>query len=276
MPGSTTSPTLSVITPVRNAVRYLGDTLDSVAALRTDHEHLVFDGDSDDGTRDLLAAREDARLVWVSEPDGGQTQAVNKGLAAAKGKVIGWLNGDDAYNSEAVDRAIDHLLSSPETDAIYGGYELVNADGSHMRTHIPAEWSWKRYLYFNYNYPTPTFIFKRELLEQAPALDERFADAADYDFYLRLFQNRRIDRSAEALVHFRYHETSKSSSDVWTQLDEALEIRLGWARTPLDRLIMSGSESARRAILPRISNWPHPEPSPLVRGAQAISKLRHR
>jgi hypothetical protein len=145
-----------------------------------------------------------------------------------------------------------------------------------MRTHIPAEWSWKRYLYFNYNYPTPTFIFKRELLEQAPLLDERFADAADYDFYLRLFQNNRIDRRTEALVHFRYHETSKSNSDVWTQLDEALEIRLGWAKNPLDRFVMAGSERARRAILPRISNWPHPEPSPLIKIAQGISRLRHR
>ena len=271
-----TTPTLTVITPVRNMAGYIGDTLDSVAALRTDHEHLVFDAASDDGTQDILASRDDPSLMWTSEPDRGQTHAVNKGLRAAKGQVIGWLNGDDAYNSDAVDRGIDHLLSSPQTGAIYGGYELVNADGSHMRTHIPATWSWKRYLYFNYNFPTPTFIFRRELLEQAPSLDEEFHDAADYDFFLRLFQNQRIDRRTEALVHFRYHESSKSTVNVWTQLDEALAIRLRWARTPLDRMIMSGSESARRAILPRISNWPHPQPSPLVKGMQGISKLRHR
>lgn len=256
--------------------RFIGETLDSVAALATDHEHLVFDAESDDGTREVLEERDDERLVWVSESDRGQTHAVNKGLEAARGDVIGWLNGDDAYVSGAVDRAVEHLTASTETMAVYGGIEFVDEGGGHIRTHIPAAFSWKRYLYFNYNYPTPTFIFRRELLEQAPSLNEEFADAADYDFYLRLFRGRRIDRIAEPLVRFRYHETSKSSSDVWTQLDEALEIRLRWARNPLDRLIMSGSERARRAVLPRISNWPHPEPSPLTKGSEGASALRRR
>jgi glycosyltransferase involved in cell wall biosynthesis len=270
------TPTLTVVTPVRNMARFIGETLDSVAALETDHEHLVFDAESDDGTKEVLAARDDEHLFWVSEPDRGQTHAVNKGLEAARGRVIGWLNGDDAYFPEAVDRAVEHLVSSPETMAIYGGIELVEEDGAEIRTHIPAKFSWKRYLYFNYPYPTPTFIFKRELLARAPSLNEDFADAADYDFYLRLFRDQRIDRRPEPLVRFRYHDESKSSSDVWTQLDEALAIRLKWARNPLDRAIMSGSERARRAILPRISNWPRPEPSPLVKPSQGISKLRRR
>jgi glycosyltransferase involved in cell wall biosynthesis len=268
------SPTFSVITPVRNMARFIGETLDSVAALETDHEHLVFDGESDDGTQDVLAGRDDERLTWVSAADRGQTHAVNKGLEAARGRVIGWLNGDDTYVSDAVDRAVEHLLSSPETMAIFGGIEFIDEGGGHIRTHIPANFSWKRYLYFNYNYPTPTFIFKRELLDQAPLLNEEFADAGDYDFYLRLFKGRRIDRRPEPLVRFRYHDTSKSSSDVWTQLDEALEIRLRWAQNPFDRLIMSGSERARRAILPRISNWPHPEPSPLVKVSEGVSEWR--
>jgi glycosyltransferase involved in cell wall biosynthesis len=270
------SRTLSVITPVRNMARFIGETLDSVAALQTDHEHLVFDADSDDGTTEVLASRDDPDLTWASKPDRGQTHAVNMGLETARGRLIGWLNGDDAYVSEAVDRAIEHLLSSPETMAIYGGIELIEEDGEHIRTHIPANFNWHRYLYFNYNYPTPTFIFKRELLSQAPSMNEEFADAADYDFYLRLFKGRRIDRRPEPLVRFRYHDESKSTADVWTQIDEALEIRLRWARNPLDRLIMSGSERARRAILPRISNWPHPEPSPLVKGSQRVSRWRGR
>jgi glycosyltransferase involved in cell wall biosynthesis len=270
------TPALTVITPVRNMARFVGETLDSVAALETDHEHLVFDAASDDGTTEVLASRDDPGLKWVSEPDRGQTHAVNKGLEAAHGRAIGWLNGDDAYVPEAVDRAVDHLLSSPEAMAIYGGIELIDEHGGHIRTHIPARFSWRRYLYFNYPYPTPTFIFKRELLAQAPSLNEEFADAADYEFYLRLFRGQRIDRRPEPLVRFRYHDESKSTADVWTQLDEALEIRLRWARNPLGRLIMSGSERARRAILPRISNWPHPEPSPLVKASEGVSKWRRR
>lgn len=270
----TETPTLTVITPVRNMARFLPETLDSVAALRTDHEHLVFDGDSDDGTQAVLEARDDPRLSWSSEPDRGQTHAVNKGIEAASGELIGWLNGDDAYLPEAVDRAVGHLLSTPEAMAVYGGVEFIDERGAPIRTYIPAEFSWHRYLYLAYYYPSPTFVFRRELLRQAPGLNEEFADAADYDFYLRLYRGQRIDRRSEPLVRFRYHDANKSTADVWTQHDEALAARLRWARNPLDRLVMNGVERGKRAVLPRISNWPQPHPSTLVKGSEAVSKRR--
>ena len=117
---------LSVVTPARNMAAYLGETLDSVAALAVPHEHLVMDGASDDGTVELLEAREDPHLIWVSERDSGQTEAVNKGLRRARGELLAWLNADDAYIPEAVDRAIDHLERNPETQAIYGGINYVD------------------------------------------------------------------------------------------------------------------------------------------------------
>jgi glycosyltransferase involved in cell wall biosynthesis len=240
---------LSVITPARNMARYLPDTLDSVAALRAEHEHLVLDGDSSDGTVELLEQRHDSSLRWISEPDSGQTQAVNKGLALAKGELIAWLNADDAYIPDAVDRAIAHLDSEPEAMAVFGGIRFTDEDGAVFRTHVPKRFSWRRYLYLGSYLPTPTIIFRRELLERAPRLDESYADAADYDFYLRLFRGARVD----------------VSSDVWTQHDEALEIRLGWARSPVDRTAMRAWESLKRALLPRISSWPQPQPSGAVR-----------
>ena len=96
---------LSVITPARNMARFLPDTLDSVAALRTPHEHIVIDGASDDGTVELLEGAEDPHLTWISEPDSGQTEAVNKGLRLAQGDLLAWVNADDAYIPDAVDRA---------------------------------------------------------------------------------------------------------------------------------------------------------------------------
>src|SRR3954468_354093 len=100
--------------------RYLPDTLESVAALRTPHEHIVVDGASDDGTVEMLEAREDPHLTWISEPDSGQTEAVNKGLQLARGDLLAWVNADDAYIPGAIDRAIEHLLANPEVGAIFG------------------------------------------------------------------------------------------------------------------------------------------------------------
>jgi glycosyltransferase involved in cell wall biosynthesis len=261
---------LSVITPARNMARYLPDTLDSVAALRTPHEHIVLDGASDDGTVELLEARDDPHLSWTSEPDAGQTDAVNNGLQRARGDLLAWVNADDTYLPEVVDRAIEHLERNPEVGAIFGAVNYVDEQGEVFRTLVPPRFSWRRYLYFGAFLTTPTIIWRRELMAQAPSLDERYVDAADYDFYLRLLRGARVDRIDEPMLNFRYHPTSKSSSDVWVQLDEAMEIRLGWARNPLQRGIMRSWEGARRAILPRISSWPHPEPSGAVKLLQRI------
>jgi glycosyltransferase involved in cell wall biosynthesis len=256
---------LTVITPARNMARYLPETLDSVAAIECPHEHLVVDGASDDGTVDLLEERDDPDLKWVSEPDRGQTDAVNKGIERSRGELIAWLNADDTYVPAAVDGAIAHLEHNPETMAICGAINYVDESGAVFRTLTPPRFSWRRYLYLGSFLPTPTVIFRRRLLAQAPSLNEAYADAADYDFYLRLLRGARVDLIDEPLVNFRYHPTSKTTSDVWTQLDEAQAIRLSWARNPIDRALMRSWEGAKRAILPRISSWPHPEPTGAVK-----------
>ena len=259
------APLLSVITPARNMGRYLPDTLDSVAALRTPHEHIVVDGASDDGSVELLEGREDPHLIWISELDTGQTNAVNKGLGMARGDLLAWVNADDAYIPDVVDRAIEHLEGSPEVGAIFGAVNYVDEHNEVFRTLVPPKFSWRRYLYLGAFVTTPTIIWRRELMERAPSLNEAYADAADYDFFLRLLRGVRVELIEEPLLNFRYHPTSKTTTDVWVQLNEALEIRLRWARNPLQRGIMRGWEGTRRAILPRISSWPLPEPRGLVK-----------
>ena len=261
---------LSVVTPTYDMARYLPDTLDSVAALRTPHEHIVVDGNSSDGTVELLEAREDPHLTWISEPDSGQTNAVNKGLRMAQGDLLAWVNADDAYIPEVVDRALERFERDPGLGAVFGAVNYVDEHGEIFRTLVPPKFSWRRYLYFGAFVTTPTIIWRRELMDRAPSLNEGYVDAADYDFYLRLLRGVRVERIDEPVLNFRYHPGSKTTTDVWTQLNEAQEIRLRWARNPLQRGIMRGYEGTRRAILPRISSWPHPEPRGLVKLLQKI------
>jgi glycosyltransferase involved in cell wall biosynthesis len=245
--------------------RFLPDTLDSIAALRTPHEHIVIDGASDDGTVELLEQRHDPDLNWVSEPDSGQTEAVNKGLRRARGELIAWVNADDAYVPEVVDRELKRFERDPGLGAIFGAVNYVDENGEVFRTLVPPRFSWRRYLYFGRFVTTPTIIFRRELLAQAPSLDESYVDAADYDFYLRLLRGARVERIDEPMLNFRYHPESKTTTDVWVQLDEARAIRLGWAQNPLQAGLMRSWEATRRAVLPRISSWPHPAPQGAVK-----------
>src|SRR3954452_22228885 len=226
---------LSVVTPCFNQVRYVRETLDSVAALRTPHEHVIFDGQSDDGTLEVLREHAGPEVTWTSEPDRGQTHAVNKAMAAARSDLVMWINADDAVIPAAVDRAVEHLDRNPEIAAICGGIELMDADSTTQRTYIPRDWSWRRFVYLGDYIPLPTVIFRRALLDQSGPLDEQWRDAADYDFYLRVFAGRQVERIPEALVRFRFHADSKTSKDVWTQQRELLEIRLHRARNRRER-----------------------------------------
>jgi glycosyltransferase involved in cell wall biosynthesis len=249
-------PSISIVTPVYNSARFLEATLDSVARLTVSHEHIVIDGGSTDGTVALLEGRNDPSLSWLSEPDRGQTHAVNKGFERARGELLGWLNGDDEYVSEAVDRAVEHLLAHSELDGVFGGMDITDETGRVRREYRPAEFSWRRYLYLGDYLSTPTIIFRRRLLERGGLLDESYVDAADYDFFLRVFRNARVERRPDALVRFRYHPASKTARDAFRGQDEALRIRLKWARRPHERLVMKAIEKAKRLILPRISAWP--------------------
>jgi glycosyltransferase involved in cell wall biosynthesis len=251
---------LSVVTPVYNAAKYLSECLDSVARLPIEHEHVVVDGGSTDGTVELLRAREDAALRWVSEPDRGQTHAVNKGLEMARGDLLMWVNGDDEVVPAGVAKAADHLVRTPDCQVVYGGLDFTDAGGALRRPYRPAGWSWLRYLLLGDYVPTPTFVFRAERYRRVGALDERWVDAADYDFYLRLTHAVRVDRMPDPHVRFRWHEASKSATDVWRQQDEAQAIRLQWTRSWRDRAVMEGFDRAKRIVLPVLTGGRWPEP----------------
>jgi glycosyltransferase involved in cell wall biosynthesis len=246
---------LSVVTPSYNTGRFIAETLDSVAALAVDHEHLVFDGGSDDDTVDILRGRDDPALRWVSESDRGQTHAVNKGLGAARGDFVAWLNADDAYVPGAVERALERF-DDPGVGAVFGWEQIVDEHGAQIDEYRCGSFNWRRYLYFGDYIPTPTIIFRRALLDRTPALDERYKDAADYDFYLRLLKGERVELVREPLVRFRYHAESKTASNVGLQRRESMEIRRSWARSRRDLVLMDAANLLQRARNRVVSPWP--------------------
>jgi glycosyltransferase involved in cell wall biosynthesis len=251
-------PRLSIVTPTYQYARFLPALLDSVAALAVDHEHLVVDGASTDGTLELLRARKDPGLRWLSEPDRGQNDAVNKALAKVTGEYVNWINADDTYLPGAIERAVALLDARPEVDAVFGGIEVIDEHGVVRRRYVPGPWSWRRYLFAGDYVPTETIVFRRALLETAPRLDEDAGDAADYDFYLRLLHGRRVERIAEPVIAYRHHPEAKTTSDPWQGQRRALEVRRRWARNDSDRALMNAIDAAKRALLPRISPWPEP------------------
>ena len=121
-----TQPKVSIITPSYNQGQFIEETI--LSAKNQDYpniEHIVIDGNSTDSTLDILH-KYDNDIIWISEPDRGQSDALNKGFRIATGEIIGWLNSDDIYLPGAVKKAVDALMNNPKFDIVYGDYLIID------------------------------------------------------------------------------------------------------------------------------------------------------
>jgi glycosyltransferase involved in cell wall biosynthesis len=205
-------PLVSIVTPSYNQADFIEDTLDSVRAQRYDRvEHIVVDGGSDDGTLDVLEAYEDAddgTLEWVSEPDDGQSDAINKGFERADGEIVAWLNSDDVYFDVGVlDRVVDYFDRYP-ADVIYGDLAYIGVDSRVNAIDVRPDFD-ARKLPYRILIGQPATFFRRAVVEEEKLrVDLDFS--MDYEYWLRLAQNYSFRHVADVLAGFRSYEAQKS------------------------------------------------------------------
>jgi glycosyltransferase involved in cell wall biosynthesis len=157
-------------------------------------EHVVVDGGSSDGTLDVLREYDDVR--WVSEPDRGQSHALNKGFALARGEILGWLNADDAYEPDAVEQAVA-ALREHGVGLAYADVTRVNDGGVNPRR-IRSRSEWRLWTELNEGCGiySPSVFFTRTAYEAVGGLDESLHLTMDYDLWLRIgkrFGARHVD-----------------------------------------------------------------------------------
>jgi len=213
------APIISIVTPSLNQATFIGDALESVRLQNNEYyEHLVIDGLSTDGTIDLLRRettnQEAQSLVWISERDSGQSEALNKGFRRAKGEIIGWLNSDDRYRAGCFEHVVKAFESNPEVDIFYGDYTTVDEAGRMLEIRREIEFNafvlwYHRTLYI----PTTTTFFRRRVFEEGNWLDENLQYAMDLDFFIRLTERGyRFKHIPELLADFRMQPESKTCS----------------------------------------------------------------
>jgi len=202
---------VSIVTPSHNQSRYIEETIRSVLA--QDHpqiEYLIVDGGSTDGTVDVIRKYQDRLAWWVSEKDGGQTDAINKGFGRAKGDVLAWINSDDTYEPHAVSAAVKYLQEHPEVGMVYGDCNYINAHGEVIGRFHSAQTNY-RLLRRGYTHiPQQTMFFRTELWRQVAPLDPSFYFAMDYDLWTRLAARTAIKYVPQTWANFRLHTSGKS------------------------------------------------------------------
>ena len=180
-----TQPLFSIITVTRNARETLKATLKSVTEQTyTNYEYIIVDGDSRDGTRELLDNYRKSINIWVSEPDNGIYDAMNKGLHLASGEYVIFLNAGDAFYSGETLKQIYHSIGCSRPDIIYGETALVDSSRNFIgmrRLKAPEQLSWKKFR-MGMLVCHQAFIAKRSL---APEYNLQYRFSADFDWCIR-------------------------------------------------------------------------------------------
>ena len=218
---NTRYPKISIITPSYNQGEYIELAIQSVLAQRYPHiEHIILDNCSTDRTVEILKKYD--HLIWKSEPDQGQSDALNHGFQIASGDIIGWLNADDQYLPKAFQKVTNCFAQSPESDVIYGDYRWINAQGDvfQSRREIDFDLFILKYLHVLYIPSTSTF-FKRRIFDENNFLDSSLKYAMDYEFFIRLAQSGYQFTHLNAyLADFRWHSENKSTIALEKQVAE--------------------------------------------------------
>ncbi|MEI7499042.1 MAG: glycosyltransferase family 2 protein [Bacteroidota bacterium] len=216
---------VSIITVCYNSENFLSDTINSVLAqTHPDIEYIIVDGQSEDKTVEIIKSFGPKVSKWISEPDKGLYDALNKGIGLATGEVVGFLHSDDMFADENVIKKVVESLACAEVDAVYGDIRFV--DQINVQKALTNRKSgnfhlWK--LYLGWSPPHPTFYMRRELYNRYGAFDPSFEIASDYDSLLRYLVRYKIKTTYLPLVMVKMrvggisNRTMKTISRKWRE-----------------------------------------------------------
>jgi len=205
------SPLVSIVTPSFNQAEYLEATIQSV--LSQDYpslEYIVIDGGSTDGTLDILHEYADRMAYWASEPDSGQTEAINKGFTRADGAIFAWLNSDDLYRPGAVSEAVAYLEEHPDVGMVYGDADYVDKKG-HIVGHFPAAQTDYTRLRRGYvHIPQQASFFRAKVWRMVGPIDPTLYFAMDYYLWVHIAAVTPIHYHPRTWASFRLHDDAKT------------------------------------------------------------------
>jgi glycosyltransferase involved in cell wall biosynthesis len=228
-------PRITIITPSYNQGRFIEETIQSVLSQGYPNlEYLIIDGGSTDNTVEVIKKYEAQITHWVSEPDRGQTHAINKGLAIATGDIIAYLNSDDYYLPGALHKVADYFQNHPQTSLCHGHCVYVDEQGNRIGEQIAdisrfdeiidlwGVW-WKKRQFVQ-----PEVFWSRQITEQIGAFNESLYYVMDYEYWSRILRvGGRVGKVDAETTCFRFTATQKSNQSARVA-EELLRVVQPW------------------------------------------------
>jgi len=204
-------PLVSVLTPSYNMSRYITSCIESVLAQDYDRvEHIIQDGVSQDDTIKILQRYSD-RINWISEPDKGQSDGLNKALQRCQGDIIIVLNADDELLPQACSWAVEQMAKYPEAAVIYGDQYNINSQGRIMSQHFgPIPYDFEKIFCVEETIPAQAAFIKREALEKVGFfVDTTRKTCPDYEMWVRIGLKFPMKHVEGFICKYRIHPGSE-------------------------------------------------------------------
>ncbi len=228
-------PLVSIVTPSYNQAAYLEHTIRSVLAQEyMPVEYLVIDGASTDGSLQIIQRYAQRLAWWVSEPDAGQAEAINKGLQKAQGEIVAWLNSDDLYLPGAISQAVSALQQNPDLGMVFAEAVTIDARGKPLNRLTFGDWGLAELMGFRI-ICQPAVFMRRAVLEKAGWLDTSYHFMLDHHLWIRMARLAPIQycRGSSPWAAARHHPGAKNVAQSAGFGSESLRI-LAWMQSQPD------------------------------------------
>ncbi len=204
-------PRVSIITPSYNQARFLEQSIRSV--LEQDYpniEYILMDGGSTDDSLQIIQKYSPRLAYWVSQPDAGQSVAINEGLRHATGDIWAWMNSDDAYLPGAVRKAVDWLQANPQADIAYGDCLVMNEAGQDQHYFHAPEFKLESALTGAIGIPSGSTFLRKSVYDRLGGFNESLHYSLDSDYWMRALLFCSFSHIPEALSLFRVYSAAKT------------------------------------------------------------------
>lgn len=215
-------PKITVVTPSFNQVEFLEQTILSVLGqCYKNLEYIVMDGGSTDGSIEIIKKYESRLSFWVSEKDGGQADAINRGFSMSTGDILCWLNSDDFLLPGTLSAIADEF--SPGHDLLYGDCISFSDKGIRSVVNRPPNYDQKLLQLVDY-IVQPSSFWKRDLWLKTGPLNSEFHYAFDWEWFIRASKNSKFKKCNMILSAYRFHAKHKSSNGGTKRMHEICEV----------------------------------------------------